>query len=318
MSINLFGNEPVSVDHKIRLIELFAGYESQAMAMRNIGADFEIWKTSEWQINSTRLAKAVFHEDDDTDYCNGMSDEDVVASLISMGISLDDKKPVTEPELKRKGISWCREVYNLFKSCHNLGSITNFHGKDLEINDTDKYDYLMFYSFCCQDLSAAGKQAGMQRGSGTRSGLLWEVERLLTECRDLGVAEGNPNAHLPKILMMENVPQVCSDKFYQDFSSWISFLRSIGYNSQYEILNAKNYGVPQNRERCFMVSMLGDYEYEFPEPIPLQYRIRDILEDKVDEKYFINSEKASNLVQDLEDRGVIPHPEDVAGGDHSK
>lgn len=133
--------------------------------------------------------------------------------------------------------------------------ITKIHASDLGICDTDKYCYIMTYSFPCQDLSVAGMQRGMKKGSGTRSGLLWEVERLLTEMEER-----------PQILLMENVPQVISDKFIGDFRQWLAFLQSIGYSSKYEVLNAKNYGIPQNRERCFMVSWQGDYYYDFPPP----------------------------------------------------
>ena len=119
---------------------------------------------------------------------------------------------------------------------------------------------------------------GMKKGSGTRSGLLWEVERLLNETENL-----------PQILLMENVPQVISADNIDDFHSWCSFLESKGYKCYTQILNAKDYGVAQNRERCFMVSILGDYNYKFPQPVPLDKTMKDYLEDEVDEKYYINS-----------------------------
>jgi DNA (cytosine-5)-methyltransferase 1 len=133
-------------------------------------------------------------------------------------------------------------------------------------------------------LSNAGKGAGMAKGSSTRSGLLWEVERLLTETKEL-----------PTVLVMENVPQVVSEKNMKDFAQWIAFLDGFGYKSKWEILNAKDYGIPQNRERCFMVSILGDYYYEFPAKKPLKQRLKDMLEDSVDGKYYL-SDKALNVV----------------------
>jgi DNA (cytosine-5)-methyltransferase 1 len=78
-----------------------------------------------------------------------------------------------------------------------------------------------------------------------------------------------------------------------DFASWISFLDGLGYHSKYEVLNAKDYGIPQNRQRCFMVSWLGDFYYSFPEPIPLKNRLSDVLDDDVDEKYYVDMENAS-------------------------
>ena len=172
--------------------------------------------------------------------------------------------------------------------------ITKIIGSDLGISDTDRYCYIMTYSFPCQDLSVAGKQKGMTKGSGTRSGLLWEVERLLNEVDNL-----------PQVLLMENVPQVHGKKNMEDFQRWIDFLESKGYSNYWQDLNAKNYGVAQNRNRCFMVSILGDYSFKFPEPIELKKVMKDYLEDEVDEKYYINNEKAQKLIQKLIDNGTL-------------
>lgn len=173
--------------------------------------------------------------------------------------------------------------------------ITKTHAADLEIVDRDKYEYIMFYSFPCTDLSLAGQQAGMSRNSGTRSGLLWEVERLLKECGD----------NLPQVLVMENVIQVHSEKNLPDFEEWIQFLRRKGYSNFYDDLNAKDFGIPQNRDRCFMVSILGKYDFYFPKKIPLEKVINDILEEEVEEKYFIRSEKAELLINQLIKDGKI-------------
>ena len=171
--------------------------------------------------------------------------------------------------------------YNAIHHTNFLPSdITKIHAEDLEIKDTDKYEYIMTYSFPCTDLSLAGKRLGMSRESGTRSGLLWEVERLLKEC--------NEKSNLPQILLMENVPQVIGKGNKEDFDEWYNFLASLGYSSKYKILNSKNFGIPQNRQRCYMVSILGDYEYEFPSGFPLKLTLRDLLEKNVDEKYYLS------------------------------
>lgn len=99
----------------------------------------------------------------------------------------------------------------------------------------------------------------MSKGSGTRSGLLWEVERILSEIID-------GRGELPQILFMENVPQVHGKKNIEDFKKWLEFLESLGYTNYWQDLNAKNYGVAQNRNRCFMFSFLGNYLYDFPQP----------------------------------------------------
>lgn len=162
--------------------------------------------------------------------------------------------------------------------------ITKIHAADLGIVETDKYEYIMTYSFPCTDLSKAGKQQGMSRESGTRSGLLWEVERLLKEAEEL-----------PQILLMENVPDVLSENNSADFFAWCRFLEDLGYTNKYAILNAKDFGVPQNRERCFMLSWLGDFHYDFPQAKPLTVRLKDFLEPDVDKKYYLSDETVKSL-----------------------
>ena len=172
----------------------------------------------------------------------------------------------------------CVQTYN---AIHNTNfkpmDITKVHAEDLEIRERERVTYLMTYSFPCQDLSLCGKLSGMSKDSGTRSSLLWEVERLLNECGE----------NLPQVLLMENVPMVISSKFIEDFRRWESFLASKGYSNYVKILNAKDYGIPQNRKRCFMVSILGEYSYEFPPEQELKLKLSDLLEDEVDEKYFL-------------------------------
>ena len=135
----------------------------------------------------------------------------------------------------------------------------------------------------------------MAKGSGTRSGLLWEVERLLKECDEL-----------PQVLLMENVPQVIGNKNIKDFQKWQKFLEDLGYVNYVEVLNSKDYGVAQNRKRCFMISILGNYNYKFPQPIELTKVMKDYLEEEVDEKYYINNERAKALILELEEKGELP------------
>ena len=175
-----------------------------------------------------------------------------------------------------------------YNAIHNTNfkplDITKIHANDLEIVDIDKYEYIMTYSFPCQDLSLAGKGKGMAKDSGTRSSLLWEVERILKECEEL-----------PQILLMENVPEVIGEKNIQYFQEWQLFLEKIGYSNYIDLLNAKNYGIPQNRNRCFMISILGDYNYTFPKPIKLNLKLKDMLEDEVDRKYYLTKEKIKQI-----------------------
>ena len=153
---------------------------------------------------------------------------------------------------------------------NNLGDICKIDPRDIPDHD------LFTYSFPCQDLSVAGKQAGL--GKGTRSGLLYECEKVI-------------EAKKPKYLLLENVKNLVGKKFKPQFEEWLSYLEGLGYTNYWQVLNAKHYGVPQNRERVFVVSILGDHKpYKFADKIPLDKCIADILEEQVDEKYYLSEE----------------------------
>lgn len=178
-------------------------------------------------------------------------------------------------EIDKYAIASYNAIHN---TCFLPLDITKIKGEDLEIKETNKYEYIITYSFPCQDLSIAGKQKGMSKGTQTRSGLLWEVERLLNEVDNL-----------PQILIMENVIQVHSMANKNDFDKWCLFLQSKGYNNFWKDLNAKDYGIPQNRNRCVMISILNGY-YEFPNHFGLKLKLNDMLEDKVNEKYYMSKQ----------------------------
>ena len=240
LSIFDYFEKPYKIKNPIRLIELFAGIGSQAMALKAIGADFEHWKVVEF-------------------------DKYAIAS------------------------------YNAIHGTNfTTIDVTQIHGKDLEIIDTDRFTYLLTYSFPCTDLSVAGAMKGMEEGSGTRSSLLWEVKRLLTECENL-----------PQVLVMENVPQVHSIQNMDSFQKWLNFLESLGYTTYWHDMNAKDYGVAQSRDRTIVVSFLGGGTFRFPKPYPLTKTMKDYLEDEVDEKYYITNEKAKILIDKLIVNGKI-------------
>ena len=276
--------EKLKIDKPIRLIELFSGIGAQAKALERLGVNFEHYRTSEWEWNAVASYKAIHKENDSTDYSAEFTKDELTEILFGLGISSDGKKPMTKTEIARKNEDWHRTVFNNFKATNNIGSIVNVDAEDLGIVDTDKYTYICCYSFPCTDLSLAGKQKGMAKGSNTSSSMLWEVERLLNECTEL-----------PQILLMENVTQVHGTKNKEHFDEWLAFLESKGYKNYWKDLNAKNFGIPQNRNRCFMVSVLGGYSYEFPEEFPLALRLKDMLEDSVDEKFYISNEKINKI-----------------------
>ena len=261
----------------IRLIELFAGIGSQFKALKVLTQNVESYKICEWAYNSYCSYNAI-HIKDYKDYSNGFTKEQLISKV--KGTSLNYNEPLTDKQLASKPLEWLKNAYNNIVATHNLVNIMEIQGKDLEIVDTDKYEYIMTYSFPCQDLSLAGKRLGMgvsQKDGGTRSGLLWEVERILDELDNK-----------PQILLMENVPEVIGEKNIDDFHKWENKLEKLGYKNYVEILNAKDYGIPQNRKRCFMVSVLGEYAYNFAEKQKLHLKLKDMLEEQVDEKYYLS------------------------------
>ena len=280
------------IDKPIRLIELFAGYGSQALALKYLGIQFEHWKICEWAIKSIQAYKDIHFGNDNIDYFDKQpfKDDWLISWLTQKGISTNYNEPMTKEQIIRLGEKQRKQIYNNIVSTHNLVNIQQVKGKDLEIVDKDKYCYMMTYSFPCQDLSLAGKGKGMSDTS-TRSGMLWEVERILSECEEK-----------PQILLMENVPQVHGEGNKEDFNKWQLRLEEMGYKNYWQDLIATDYGIPQTRNRCFMVSILGDYNYTFPKPIPLKLKLKDLLEDKVDEKYYFITEFKPPL-EDIEERG---------------
>jgi len=234
LSVFDYFEAPYKIRKPIRLIELFAGVGSQAMALKAIGANFEHWKVVEFD----KYAIASYNAIHGTNF------------------------PATD--------------------------VTQVHGSDLEIVDVDSFTYLLTYSFPCTDLSVAGRMQGMEEGSGTRSSLLWEVRRLLDECENL-----------PQVLVMENVPQVHGSQNMPSFQRWLNYLESKGYTTYWQDMNAKDYGVAQSRNRTIVVSFLGGGTFRFPKPYKLEKVMNDYLEEKVDEKYYLTSEKAKILIDKL-------------------
>lgn len=210
----------------MRVLELFAGYGSQALALENLGVDF------------------------------------------SSDISEIDKYAIQAYE-------------QLHGNTHNWGDITKIDESKLPYYD------LITYSSPCQDFSIAGLQKGGDAGTGTRSSLLWECERIIRAVK-------------PKYLLMENVKNLVGEKHKHNFIRWLRVLEMMGYQNYWKVLNAKDYGVPQNRERVFVVSILGGGQYLFPNPVKLEKRLKDVLESNVDEKYYLSDKFIQGLTNGTE------------------
>ena len=162
----------------------------------------------------------------------------------------------------------------------NLGDITKINVEDIKF-DID----LLTHGSPCQSFSSAGKQEGGDEGSGTKSSLLWYSVNIIKHKK-------------PKYIVWENVKNVLSAKHKHNFDKYIETLNGYGYNSYYKVFNSKDYGVPQNRERIFVVSIRKDIdngEYKLPQPFKLQKSIKDIADEVVDEKYIVPYQNMYNF-----------------------
>lgn len=161
---------------------------------------------------------------------------------------------------------------------------------NMEVENDNSYVVQNIIVHNCQDISVAGNQGGIVKGQ-TRSGLLYECEKIIEYCR-------------PKYLLMENVKNLVGKKFKPQFNDWLEYLESLGYTNYWKVLNAKDFGIAQNRERVFVVSILGDENYEFPNGFKLEKRLKDFLEYSVDDKYYLSEEIQKRFKQTKVDDGI--------------
>lgn len=231
-----------------RVIETFSGIGSQAKALTRIGSPYEIVNTADWDINAI-LAYCLIHKGSiDTNKYARVSDEEVTEFLRGLSLSSDGKKPMNDESFKRIPLHLKRRLYTAIKETKNLVSITDIKGNDIPENID-----LFTYSFPCQDLSLCGcwhgNKSGIARDAHNRSGMLWEVERILLEMSEQG-------KELPRFMLMENVTNILSKPHEEDFGAWKATLEKLGYYNHIYRLNSKNFGIPQKRERAYMISVL--------------------------------------------------------------
>lgn len=258
-----FNNEP------IRVLEFFSGVGMQRMAFDKLGVNYESVGTSEIDIPAI-LSYAAIHdgllESDETfEY---PTKEEMLNYLSERNIGLDFK---TGKLKLPKNLDKIKQLYRATILSKCFGDISQINP-----NDLPDFDF-MTYSSPCQDFSVAGKQQGAIRGQ-TRSGLLYECEKVI-ECKR------------PKYLLLENVKNLVGKQFKPQFDEWLEYLETLGYTNYWKVLNSKSFGVPQNRERVFVLSILGEHDpYEFHSGFELDIRLKDILEFNVDEKYYLSKE----------------------------
>ena len=301
------------------MIELFSGIGAQIKGTNNTGLfDTKVIATADIE-KDAMVSYAAIHDgltiEQIKSYEDYPSDEDMRNELLTKNIGYDFKKE-SNPIARMSGDK-LKKYWLAMKLSNNLGDISKI--EELPLAD------FWTYSFPCQDISVAGKQEGLKSvcldcgfefepmkikdiqqrnicpncGSenlkGSRSGLLKEVERLLVKASDTST--------LPKYLLLENVKNLVGKQFIDSFNDWIQRLDELGYNTYWKVVNAKDCGIPQNRERTFAVSIRKDIdttEYEFANPFDLGFRLRDVLDESVDKKYFLS--------QEIQDRLQITDP----------
>lgn len=293
------------------MIELFSGIGAQERALRQLKIPYKIINTCDCDKDAVLSYAAMRFDIDSAMKTYQFSTQDkMIEELQNKGFGYDfmkGKHTITS----RTPINKLKQYYIADKLSNNLGDISKV--------DRLPYADMVTYSFPCTDLSVAGKGEGMvnkcscgyswpidfsndseslicpncgrRYKSSTRSGLLGQVQRLL-------VVSKKENT-LPKYLLLENVKNLVGKKFKPQFDAWIRWLDSIGYNTYYQVLNSKHFGIPQNRERIFALSIRKDVDngkFKFPEQIPLTTRLKDILEKTVDEKYYLSGDKVESIL----------------------
>lgn len=209
----------------------------------------------------------------------------------SQALAMERLKRDSPAQFDYELVAWC-EIDEMAIHAHNalfpkwtdrnVGDICKVSPEELP--DCD----VITWSFPCQDISTAGKQNGLAKDSGTASSLAWECMKIF-------------RAKRPKFLLMENVKALTQQKFMPDFMRLQKELEDMGYTNFLQVLNAKDYGVPQNRERVFMVSILNaEHGFEFPKPFSLEKRLRDVLEEKVEESYYLKDEQVHRILAHCE------------------
>lgn len=312
----------------LKVFESFSGYGSQSIALENIGIDYEVVATSEIDKYAI-IAYDALHRHNMNTEVEQKTKEEMVEYLQNKRIAWDSKK---EKCMLPKSEKQIRQLYEACVRSKNLGDISN-----IKVEDIPKHD-LFTVSSPCTDFSVAGKtkgamwtckkcetkfnpfetnftskcpNCGSEEITKTASSLLVECSKIIQYCR-------------PKFIFMENVKNLVGKKFKPFFDKWCEYLESLGYTNYYSVLNGKDFGIPQNRERVFMISIHGEHTpYEFPKGFPLKLRLKDMLEDKVDEKYYLPQEMHDRFLafpknrlnnEDLEVIGTTaPNPYDKEG-----
>ena len=264
------------------LVEFFSGIGSQARALENLNLNINTLGTCEWDIHAFIAYDAIHNSPDIDKEISEMDKSTLLSILKDYTLSNSGKEAMEYNILKTYSVEVLRYIYSGIVKSNNYVDINSLNGERM----ADNIDILT-YSFPCQDLSNVGAFHGYNKGidkeSGSRSSLLWQVGRILSDMKSDG-------KNLPRFLLMENVPTLLSNRHFDNFKTWINELESLGYYSKYYQLNAIDFGLPQNRPRLLMLSVYYGDDTELLE------KLKSFFEDK-DEKAVIESYKNSGFYQ---------------------
>ncbi len=232
----------------MKVVELFSGIGSQAKALKRAGIRHEVVRISEWDVNSIIAYDIIHNGAPDIEKYNHITKDEFIEVLASNNLSGNGKTPLSEKALHSMNYETLIRLYAAIKRTKNVPNV-----EYIQVADLPMVIDVMTYSFPCQDLSNMGAIHGYTNGINknhlTRSGLLWQVERIIVERK-------NAKLGLPKFLVLENVPALTSKRNLADFNLWKNTLETLGYYNKAYKLNARNFGIPQNRERIVMISVL--------------------------------------------------------------
>ena len=235
------------MDKTYNIVELFSGIGSQAAALKNLGVKINTVGTCEWDVHAIVAYDMIHGGTDIPAEISKMPKEKLLDAMRCYTFSNSGKAPLEYEALRTYSVEALRHIYTSVKRNHNFVDVSALEGKEMP-GGID----ILTYSFPCQDLSNVGAfhgyNKGIDKGSGSRSSLLWQVGRVLTEMRECGKT-------LPRFLLMENVPTLLSQRHKKNFETWIGDLKDLGYISKYYQLNASSFGLPQNRPRLLMISV---------------------------------------------------------------
>lgn len=242
------------MNYNYNLVELFSGIGSQAKALKNLGCTVNTLGTCEWDLHAFIAYDAIHESCDIPESISKMTKDEILKSLSKYSLSNNGKEAMEFKTLKTYSIDTLRRIYTAIKRNKNFVDISFLKGETMP-EDID----ILTYSFPCQDLSNVGAFHGYNKGidkdSGSRSSLLWQVGRILREMKTL-------NKSMPRYLLLENVPTLLSARHKKNFETWIDELKELGYKSYYFQLNASSFGLPQNRPRLLMVSVFVDNDID--------------------------------------------------------